>query len=315
MARIKLTSRKHVHALPRRNDVPTESHNDGQNAGYFPRTLQIVLLALGYSEPPPFIGTSRLLCGNSYLWCVHVVIYEGPTTDCIHRIRQVVEASTSRWTFEAGVREGAREALAVLQHEAEERMAHSQYHHFLSRAEEGAKAVVLPAGDHDCIGCFTDQVKLTRALVRDLDEAVEEVKLLGEHEEESRQKITELEALCKRLRQDAQKLKEEKTTLEGMVKSHDERITEIAKEIGLDRKGEDAEGEEEDEDANDGGDTATPLFLCLLLPHMSKHMVVNYSGWEGIEICCRAGSHYQGCCQSCEGEPNGGESWICGSIS
>jgi hypothetical protein len=45
-------------------------------------------------------------------------------------------------------------------------------------------------------------------LVRGLDEAVKEVKLLGEHEEESSQKITELEALCKRLREDAQKLKE-----------------------------------------------------------------------------------------------------------
>jgi hypothetical protein len=45
--------------------------------------------------------------------------------------------------------------------------------------------VVLPAGDHECMGCFTDQVKLTRTLVRDLDEAVKEVKLLREHEEES----------------------------------------------------------------------------------------------------------------------------------
>jgi hypothetical protein len=64
-------------------------------------------------------------------------------------------------------------------------MEHSQYHHFSSRIEEGAEAVVLPAKDHDHIGCFTDQVKLTRTLVQDLDEAVKEVKLLGEHEEES----------------------------------------------------------------------------------------------------------------------------------
>jgi hypothetical protein len=74
--------------------------------------------------------------------------------------------------------------------------------------------VVLPTGDHNHIGCFTDQVKLTRALVRDLDEAIKEVKLLGEHEEESSQKITELEALCKKLREDAQKLREEKATNE-----------------------------------------------------------------------------------------------------
>jgi hypothetical protein len=40
-------------------------------------------------------------------------------------------------------------------------------------------------------------------LVRVLDEAVKEVKLLGEHGEESSQKIMELEALYKRLREDA----------------------------------------------------------------------------------------------------------------
>jgi hypothetical protein len=52
--------------------------------------------------------------------------------------------------------------------------------------------VVLPARDHDCMGCFTNQVKLTCALVQDLDEAVKEIKLLGEHEEESSQKIMKL---------------------------------------------------------------------------------------------------------------------------
>jgi hypothetical protein len=68
------------------------------------------------------------------------------------------------------------------------------------------EAVILPTGGHDHMGCFTDQVKLTHALVRNLDEAVREVKLLGEHEEKSRQKITEPEALCKKLRDDTQRL-------------------------------------------------------------------------------------------------------------
>jgi hypothetical protein len=138
-------------------------------------------------------------------------------------------------------------------------MAQSEYHHFLSRAEEGAEAMVLPAGAHDRIGCFTDQVKFTHALVRDLDEAIKGVKLLGEHGEESSQKITELEFLCKRLREDAQKLKEEKATLEGMVESRDELIMEIAKETGLDRMGEDVQDkEEEEEDADDGGNATAP---------------------------------------------------------
>jgi hypothetical protein len=97
-------------------------------------------------------------------------------------------------------------------------------------------------------------VKLTHALVRDLDEAIKEVKLLGEHGEEASQEITELEALFKRLREDAQKLKEQKATLEGMVKSRDELIMKIAKETRLDHMWEDGK----DKDNDDGGDAAAP---------------------------------------------------------
>jgi hypothetical protein len=161
----KLTERKHIRAPPCRNVVPMESHSDGQNAGCFPRTLWTLLLTQGYSEPPLFIGTWRLPHGNSYCWHVRVVIYERPTTNHIRRIHQVIEASTLRWTFEGGMREATREALAILRHEGNEQMEHSQYRHFPSQAKEGAEAMVLLAGDHDCIGCFADHVKLTRALV------------------------------------------------------------------------------------------------------------------------------------------------------
>jgi hypothetical protein len=113
MARVKLIAR---------NVVPTGSHSDGQIAGYFLRTLWIVLLALGYSEPPLFIGVLRLLRGNSYLWHGRAIIYERPMTDHIRRIRHLVEATTPRWTFEGGMREAAREALMLLRHEAEEQM-------------------------------------------------------------------------------------------------------------------------------------------------------------------------------------------------
>jgi hypothetical protein len=42
-------------------------------------------------------------------------------------------------------------------------MEQSQYHHFPSRAREGAEAMVMLVGDRDHIECFTDQVKLTYA--------------------------------------------------------------------------------------------------------------------------------------------------------
>jgi hypothetical protein len=101
----KLTARKHVHAPPRYNAVPTKSHSDGQHAGYFPRTLRTLLLSLGFGEPPHFIGTPRLLRGNLYLWDVHMIIYERSMIDHIHRIHQVVKASAPRWTFKGGMRD------------------------------------------------------------------------------------------------------------------------------------------------------------------------------------------------------------------
>jgi hypothetical protein len=219
-------------------------------------TLRIMLLSLGYSEPPLFVDVLRLLRRNSYLWHVRVIIYERSMIDRIHRIHHMVEATTLRWTFKGGMREAAREALALLRHEAEEQMEQSQYRHFPSDAREGAEAVVMTAGDRDHIGCFADQVKLTRALVRDLDEAIKEVNLLGEHEEESSQKITELEVVCKRLREDAQRLREERTTLERIIQSRDELILEMAEEYGLNRMGEN--DDDENENDNDEGNAATP---------------------------------------------------------
>jgi DNA repair exonuclease SbcCD ATPase subunit len=159
----------------------------------------------------------------------------------------VVEATTLRWTFEGGMGEAAREALALLQLEVEGQMDQSLYCHFPSHAREGTEAIMMPAGDHDHIRCFADHMKLTRALVQDLDEAIKEVNLLGEHEEESSQKITELEAIYKRLREDARRLREERTTLEGMIQSFDELILEMAKEYGLNC----IRGNDDDEDEND----------------------------------------------------------------
>jgi hypothetical protein len=68
------------------------------------------------------------------------------------------------------------------------------------------------------------------------------------------------------LREDAQKLMKEKATLEGMVESRDEFITEIAMEIGLDHMGEDVEDKEEDEDDDDGGDTTKPSAVVVPPP-------------------------------------------------
>jgi hypothetical protein len=58
------------------------------------------------------------------------------------------------------------------------------------------------------------------------------------------------------LREDAQRLREERTTLEGMIQSHDDLILEMAEEYGLNRMGEN--NDDEDENDDDEGDTVAP---------------------------------------------------------
>jgi hypothetical protein len=74
-----------------------------------------------------------------------------------------------------------------------------------------------------------------------------------------------LEALCKRLKEDAQKLKEEKTTLEGMIQSHDELIMEMAEEYGLNWM-----GENDDEMTMTKGMPPHPVHLCHLLARLRR---------------------------------------------
>jgi hypothetical protein len=62
------------------------------------------------------------------------------------------------------------------------------------------------------------------------------------------------------LREDAQKLREEKTTLEGMIRSHDELILEMAEEYGLNRM--DENNNDEDEDDDDEGNAIAPPALA-----------------------------------------------------
>jgi hypothetical protein len=130
---------------------------------------------LGYGVSPLFIGTLSFLQGTTYLWNVRVVMYEKLTTNRIYRTHQVIEAAALRMSFEAGIHDATRQVLVVLCHEEDDQMEHSQYHHFPSQAREGADAVVLPTGDRDHVGCLSDQVRLTRVLNEELDQAAKEI--------------------------------------------------------------------------------------------------------------------------------------------
>jgi hypothetical protein len=67
------------------------------------------------------------------------------------------------------------------------------------------------------------------------------------------------------LREDAQRLREERTTLEGMIQSCDELILEMAEEYGLNRIGENDDDEDENDD-DEGNAIAPPAPMPATVP-------------------------------------------------
>jgi hypothetical protein len=177
-------------------------------------------------------------------------------TDHIRCARQVIEVAALRWTFEHGLCDAARQALAMLCHEEDDQMEHSQYRHFLSRALEGVDGVVLPTGGHDHVGYLLDQVKLTHALNKELEQAMKDIHQFCDQGAKASQRIIELEYLYKQHEEAIAKLKQENTSLELGIQSCDELILQIAAEMGLDKMGQN-DSEEEEEDDNEG-DAAAP---------------------------------------------------------
>jgi hypothetical protein len=64
------------------------------------------------------------------------------------------------------------------------------------------------------------------------------------------------------LREEAQRLREERTTLEGMIQSRDKLILEMAVEYGLNCMGENDDYDYEDENDDDEGNAIAPPALA-----------------------------------------------------
>jgi hypothetical protein len=139
------------------------------------------------------------------------------------------------------------------------------------------------------VGCLPNQVKLTRVLYKELDEAMgclpDQVKL-DDHGEEASQRITELESLCKQHQEVVEKLKKENVTLESIVQSHDELILEIAIETGLDRMGEDEDEDDSEEDDDDDGENAAAPPAAMLPAAATPELVLD--GHASTDAECSA---------------------------
>jgi predicted NUDIX family phosphoesterase len=81
------------------------------------------------------------------------------------------------------------------------------------------------------------------------------------------------------LREDAHKLRQEKTTLEGMVQSHDELILEMAEEYGLKRMREN----DDDEDDDNKGNTIVPPRLAAMPEEIVEEEALVENGSQELD--------------------------------
>ena len=200
MARCKITPRKRVVVRP--PQIPEginwaiqpvlEAHSSGLHAGYFPKTLWYLLQGLGYHDAPLYIGTRTPLRGRGYMWRVHVILYEKATDDGMRRTRRIHYATAPRATFDAGIRDAARQALAVLRFEMDSSLRVSQFAHFPRRASGSLEVAVLPAASTDTADRLREQVCLTTALDRELTMALDEIEELHARNDEQEERIRQL---------------------------------------------------------------------------------------------------------------------------
>jgi hypothetical protein len=157
---------------------PSESHNDGKTASYFPRELRLMLRTLDYHTKPLYVGKKTPLHSKGYKWEVHTALYKKPrgTGEC--RVHRVHHASAPRATFMAGIRDAAHQALMVLCHQESAILRRTHYRHFLLKEMDGLEAHVNDKVHNDPTGRLGEQVWLTMAMDHALTEAMREIEEL-----------------------------------------------------------------------------------------------------------------------------------------
>jgi hypothetical protein len=168
---------------------PQEAHCDGKNVGYFLRTLKWMLSIFGYHDAPLYFGKQTPLRSRGYMWKVHVVLYEKPTTNGICHICRIHHASAPRDIVNTGIRDATHQALMALHSEKAQTLWGSKFCHFPSKALRISEVHVHSYVHNDPSGCLKEQVRLTKAMDHALAEAIQEIEDLHRRYEEQEQVI------------------------------------------------------------------------------------------------------------------------------
>jgi hypothetical protein len=71
------------------------------------------------------VGNDIILCESGALWVLEPVACACDHVQDVYDQSYLPQASAPRWTFKGGMRDAAREALVILQHEEDDQMEHS----------------------------------------------------------------------------------------------------------------------------------------------------------------------------------------------
>jgi hypothetical protein len=84
-------------------------HNDGLEAGEFPKMLWMMLQELGYEKQPEYFGTQVTYEGSEPIWHVQVYIFTPEPLRGVY-VEKIHAAIASRRSFNVGICDAARQA-------------------------------------------------------------------------------------------------------------------------------------------------------------------------------------------------------------
>jgi hypothetical protein len=74
-------------------------HNDGLEAGKFPKVLSKMLQELGYGKQPGYFGTQVTYEGSEPVWHVQVYIFSPKPLRGVYEVEKIYAAIASRHSF------------------------------------------------------------------------------------------------------------------------------------------------------------------------------------------------------------------------
>jgi hypothetical protein len=149
-------------------------HNDGLEAGKFPKMVWKMMQELGYEKQPEYFGTQVTYKGSEPIWHVQVYIFTPKPLRGVYEVEKIHAAIASRRSFHAGIHDVAHQACMVIRSRHRLLLDGTEYAHFPQRASGSAYIHVELVQDE---GNFKlkKQVALTVTLTKELDSTMEEV--------------------------------------------------------------------------------------------------------------------------------------------